>query len=155
MKKYLYGLLALSAVACSTGGERNDDPVEGVWRGTIALNDSTNLPFNFEWKGKDSLYSMTIWNGEEEIQTERIETDGDSLIIRLPVFANYFKIKTITVGYLLPANLTKKLGIGMNRVRFYGMMDNVLTIQSANVPDAELITPQGEYSGGARFWQRI
>ena len=93
MKKYLYGLLALSAVACSTGGERNDDPVKGVWRGTIALNDSTNLPFNFEWKGKDSLYSMTIWNGEEEIQTERIETDGDSLIIRLPVFANYFKIK--------------------------------------------------------------
>lgn len=62
---------------------------------------------------------------------------------------DYFKIKTITVGYLLPANLTKKLGIGMNRVRFYGMMDNVLTIQSANVPDAELITPQGEYSGGA------
>ena len=62
---------------------------------------------------------------------------------------NYVKFKTITLGYLLPESITKKSGLGLSRVRFYGMLDNVYTIQSATVPDAELISPQGEYSGGA------
>jgi len=62
---------------------------------------------------------------------------------------NYFKIKTVTLGYVLPADMARKMGIGLNRVRFYGMLDNVFTIQSASVPDAELISPQGEYSGSA------
>lgn len=61
---------------------------------------------------------------------------------------NYFKVKTITLGYLLPEKTIKRLGLGLKTVRFYGMMDNVLTIQSSTVPDAELVTPQGEYSGG-------
>lgn len=62
---------------------------------------------------------------------------------------NYFKFKTITLGYMLPESITKKSGLGLSRVRFYGMLDNLYTIQSASVPDAELISPQGEYSGGA------
>ncbi|WP_164123272.1 SusC/RagA family TonB-linked outer membrane protein [Sphingobacterium sp. xlx-130] len=62
---------------------------------------------------------------------------------------DYFKIKTVTLGYLLPENITRKIGIGLNKVRVYGMLDNVVTFQSASVPDAELISPQGEYSGGA------
>ncbi|MGB7528426.1 SusC/RagA family TonB-linked outer membrane protein [Sphingobacterium cellulitidis] len=62
---------------------------------------------------------------------------------------SYFKVKTITLGYLLPQDMIKSFGIGLSNVRFYAMLDNMLTIQKARVPDAELVTPQGEYSGGA------
>lgn len=60
---------------------------------------------------------------------------------------NYFKIKTITVGYQLDPKLVSKVGI--KGLRVYGIMDNILTFQSSSVPDAELVSPQGEYSGGA------
>ncbi|WP_449438765.1 SusC/RagA family TonB-linked outer membrane protein [Pedobacter steynii] len=60
---------------------------------------------------------------------------------------DYFKIKTITIGYQLDPKLVGKLG--MKGVRVYGIMDNIMTFQSSSVPDAELVTPQGEYSGGS------
>lgn len=60
---------------------------------------------------------------------------------------DYFKIKTITVGYQLEPRWLAKLGIKGARV--YGIMDNIFTFQSSGVPDAELISPQGEYTGGA------
>lgn len=62
---------------------------------------------------------------------------------------NYAKIKTITLGYTLSDSILKKSRLGMRSVRFYGMLDNVYTFQSATVPDAELVSPQGEYTGGA------
>jgi len=60
---------------------------------------------------------------------------------------DYFKIKTITIGYQLDPKLVGRLG--MKGVRVYGIMDNIMTFQSSSVPDAELVTPQGEYSGGS------
>lgn len=61
----------------------------------------------------------------------------------------YFKIKTITLGYNLTQDFIKTFGLGLTSVRFYGMLDNMFTFQKASVPDAELVTPQGEYSGSA------
>ena len=62
---------------------------------------------------------------------------------------SYVKIKTITLGYMLPREMIQKWGLGISSLRVYSMLDNVHTFQSATVPDAELISPQGEYSGGA------
>lgn len=62
---------------------------------------------------------------------------------------NYFKIKTISLGYLMPTSVLQRANIGLKSVRFYGMIDNLFAIQAASVPDAELITPQGEFAGGA------
>ncbi len=62
---------------------------------------------------------------------------------------DYFKIKTITLGYQLNEDLLSKAGLGIKGARIYAIMDNLVTFQSASVPDAELVTPQGEYSGGA------
>lgn len=59
---------------------------------------------------------------------------------------DYFKIKTITFGYTLNPKWLSKAKI--KSARLYGTMDNVYGFQSATVPDAELITPQGEYTGG-------
>jgi len=60
---------------------------------------------------------------------------------------NYFKIKSLTLGYVLPEKTLAKLNWGISRVRFYGVLDNVLTLQSATVPDAEAVDPQGAYIG--------
>ncbi|MGB0176822.1 MAG: peroxiredoxin family protein [Owenweeksia sp.] len=93
MKRYFpVFCIALFIVSCKPQNTKTE-PVSGIWRGTIALNDTINLPFNFEWTSRDSAYSMTIMNGEERINTDRIENKGDSLIIHLPVFANYFIVK--------------------------------------------------------------
>lgn len=93
MKRIVLLLSSIVFISC-TPQNPSKEPVSGVWRGTIALNDSTNLPFNFEWNStSDSLYNMTIRNGEERIEASLIKEDGDSLIIRLPVFANYFKVQ--------------------------------------------------------------
>ncbi|MCW2262317.1 MULTISPECIES: SusC/RagA family TonB-linked outer membrane protein [Sphingobacterium] len=62
---------------------------------------------------------------------------------------SYFKIKTISMGYILPKKIVDRMRIGARIIRFYAMLDNVHTFQKASVPDAELVSPQGEYSGGA------
>jgi TonB-linked SusC/RagA family outer membrane protein len=60
---------------------------------------------------------------------------------------SYFRLKTITLGY----NLDKKLSslIGVQGIRFYGVLDNIHIFQKARVPDAELVSPQGDYTGSA------
>lgn len=62
---------------------------------------------------------------------------------------DYFKIKTISFGYRINDESLQRLGMGLNQVRLYAIADNIYTFQSSSVPDAELVTPQGEYSGGA------
>jgi TonB-linked SusC/RagA family outer membrane protein len=62
---------------------------------------------------------------------------------------SYFKIKTISMGYIVPKKIVDRMKIGARLIRLYAMLDNVYTFQKASVPDAELVSPQGEYSGGA------
>lgn len=61
---------------------------------------------------------------------------------------DYFRLRTLTLGYLMPSSVLNKMNFGLKSVRFYGMVDNLFLIQSSNLPDAELVTPQGEYIGG-------
>lgn len=54
---------------------------------------------------------------------------------------SYFKINTITVGYLLNKNLTHRYGI--NTVRVYGTCNNVYTFSSYSGPNAENVSALG------------
>ena len=49
---------------------------------------------------------------------------------------SYFRIKTLQVGYTLPTNLTKKAGI--NKVRFYVMANNLVTLTKYTGFDPEI-----------------
>jgi TonB-linked SusC/RagA family outer membrane protein len=60
---------------------------------------------------------------------------------------SYFKIRNVTLGYLLPDNISKKARL--KRVRVYAVVDNIYCFQNSNVPDAELVSPQGEYRGAS------
>lgn len=59
--------------------------------------------------------------------------------------ASFLRIKNIRLGYMLPQKFTKK--IGLNLVRFYGVMDNVKVWSRSTVPDPEAVDVTG-YSGG-------
>lgn len=65
----------------------------GIWRGVLQLNDSTELPFNFEIKNEGGVYSMEIINQEERIKVTELNFKKDSLFITLPVFNSEFVLK--------------------------------------------------------------
>lgn len=59
---------------------------------------------------------------------------------------SYFKIKNIALNYTVPKNFVSRLKLKGARV--YGMVDNVLIISKANVPDPEAVNQLGTYTGG-------
>ncbi len=64
----------------------------GFWKGTLQLNDLTELPFNFEIKA----LSFEIINGDERIVVDEIKFLGnDSVIIKMPVFDSEFRVQLI------------------------------------------------------------
>ncbi len=54
----------------------------GYWHGVFQLNDSVNLPFQFESKGN----AIEFINAQERISVTEITASGDSVFIRMPVF---------------------------------------------------------------------
>jgi thiol-disulfide isomerase/thioredoxin len=65
----------------------------GAWRGVLKLNDSTELPFNFEIQQLENRYSMIISNAKEHISVTDITVVNDSVFINLPVFNSEFRLK--------------------------------------------------------------
>lgn len=63
---------------------------QGHWLGQLQVNDSHNIPFNFEVTSDQSL---KITNAEEVILVDDITYDNDSVFIKMPVFDGYFAIK--------------------------------------------------------------
>ncbi len=59
----------------------------------------------------------------------------------------YFKIKSITLGYSFNQRVIKRLGL--QNIHLYSVIDNLYSFQKSKVPDAELVSPQGEYTGAA------
>jgi TonB-linked SusC/RagA family outer membrane protein len=58
----------------------------------------------------------------------------------------YFRIKSVSLNYDLGENLLKKFGFGKFRV--FGVVDNLAMFQqSKRLPDAEAVSPYGEYKG--------
>lgn len=59
---------------------------------------------------------------------------------------SYFKIKTVMLGYEVPAQWVRKAKI--NGVRLYGLVDEVLTLKKAHIPNPEGVDQLGIYTGG-------
>lgn len=59
---------------------------------------------------------------------------------------SYLKVKSITLGYQIPSTLIKKAKL--TNVRFYGIVDNVLTLKKGTMPNPELVDQLGIYTGG-------
>lgn len=65
----------------------------GMWRGVLQLNDSTELPFNFEASAPGRPPELVIRNAGERIHVREIRTTADSIFWRMPVFDTEFRCK--------------------------------------------------------------
>jgi TonB-linked SusC/RagA family outer membrane protein len=59
---------------------------------------------------------------------------------------SYFKIKNISLAYLIPAAITKKLKI--NKANVYTRVENIVTFKKSSIPNPELVDQLGLYTGG-------
>jgi thiol-disulfide isomerase/thioredoxin len=66
---------------------------KGEWRGTLTLNDTTELPFTFTVDLGPLFYSLTIHNASENITVENLVVTKDSINWHMPVFDSWFKCK--------------------------------------------------------------
>ncbi|MDQ3110616.1 MAG: TlpA family protein disulfide reductase [Bacteroidota bacterium] len=71
---------------------------KGVWKGTLTLNDTTELPFTFTVDLGPLFYSMIIHNASENITVENLVVTKDSINWHMPVFDSWFKCKIDSVG---------------------------------------------------------
>jgi thiol-disulfide isomerase/thioredoxin len=75
---------------CKVNFAQQSDLRAGMWRGVLQLNDTTELPFNFQIEGT----KFEIINGDERIAVDEITfASNDSVSIRMPFFDSEFRIK--------------------------------------------------------------
>ncbi|GAA4809103.1 hypothetical protein GCM10023330_14990 [Litoribaculum gwangyangense] len=71
--------------------EKNVAALEtGIYRASLQVNDTLNLPFNFQVFSKNRLQ---IFNAEEVIDVNEIEYKNDSVYIQMPVFESFIMAK--------------------------------------------------------------
>ena len=87
MKKPFLFVLLIMIVSC------HQEPKElktGTYRSTLMINDSLDLPFNFE---VTSANSLKIYNADEVILVNEINYANDSVYIKMPVFEGFIIAK--------------------------------------------------------------
>ena len=57
----------------------------------MEVQDGHRLPFNFRLEKGTDGYVMEVYNAEEILTIDEIQIDGDSLLIRMPVFDGYIE----------------------------------------------------------------
>jgi thiol-disulfide isomerase/thioredoxin len=58
---------------------------EGIWRGEILAQDN-EIPFNFNVNKAEGIYSITLINGDEELEIDDVNIIGDSLFFNMHIF---------------------------------------------------------------------
>ncbi len=87
-KRLLILILVLAAFACKN--EVVTKLNTGEWHGTMQVASDEELPFNFSVsESEESGYLIKIRNSEEVVEIDEIETQGDSILIKMPVFEGY------------------------------------------------------------------
>jgi thiol-disulfide isomerase/thioredoxin len=105
MKKLFFAVFLAGCFFCCTTPKKHSPLREGIWRGILTLNDTTELilPFNFDLTFQNDSTRITIHNAEERIAVTEISFKNDSIIIQMPVFDSEFRCK-ITGDTLLTGN---------------------------------------------------
>ena len=89
MKHIIIIVLAASMFSCKEKG--NTKALEnGRYRAELKVDDTLNLPFNFEVISENELQ---VFNAEEVIEVNDIEYKNDSVYIQMPVFEGFMVAK--------------------------------------------------------------
>ncbi len=81
-----FSVLLLILLLGSCAREETRLPENGRWRAVLEVQDEKELPFIFEFNGKDTI---VIANAEERIVVDELEFKGDSVRIQLPVYEGF------------------------------------------------------------------
>ena len=102
----------------------------------------------------NTMYPTNNWNSNilrrwqkpgDITDVPRVEIGGQYTITdRFLVDASYFAIKNITLGYTIPQNLVKR--IGLNNIRVFGSVENLALFTHLNGMD-----PQYSFSGSTDY----
>jgi len=85
MKHLIFIVLVALMFSCKE--KTNTKTLEnGRYRAELKVNDSLNLPFNFEVISENELH---VFNAEEVIEVKAIEYKNDSVYIQMPVFEGF------------------------------------------------------------------
>lgn len=74
-------------------------PKTGKWRAALKIktvNETEEIPFQFNLNKKSGKFSMEILNAEEKIVCDEITFEADSIFIRMPVFDSGIKGKFVS-----------------------------------------------------------
>lgn len=107
-----------------------------VWGPNSGPASNFNVSDFWSKPGDNSKYPGLITNTVDKWHI------GQSMFIE---DASFVRIRNIRLGYTLPPQLTKKLGLSL--IRFYGLMDNVKVWSRSTVPDPEAVGVDGYSSG--------
>jgi thiol-disulfide isomerase/thioredoxin len=66
----------------------------GSWTAFLKRADGHNIPIKLLVEYKNGKQGIYIVNGSERLKTDSPVMDGDSMVIRMPVFESYFKVKS-------------------------------------------------------------
>ena len=93
MRKALVPIFFMLLSGCANS-EKKSRPKEGIWQARLEVKDKQILPFNFELSSNEGeTIQMKILNGEETILVDEILVEGDSILIKAPVFEGYISAK--------------------------------------------------------------
>jgi thiol-disulfide isomerase/thioredoxin len=92
MAKILFSTLGIVMLFfCSVSAQADLKP--GKWTATLLRGDGFQIPFGLDFKREDGKLVCYVLNGTERMRTENIVASGDSILIRMPVFESYFRLK--------------------------------------------------------------
>lgn len=92
-KKYgILGMMMLFFFSASA----QVDLKQGKWRAALLREDGFQIPFGLDFKRENGKLICYVLNGSERMKTEDIVSSTDSILIRMPVFESYFRLKAVT-----------------------------------------------------------
>ncbi|HMI01046.1 MAG TPA: TlpA disulfide reductase family protein [Pedobacter sp.] len=95
MAKILYSILGIIMLSFFSASAQVDLK-PGKWTAILLRGDGFQIPFGLDFKPEGGSLVCYILNGTERMKTENIVVSGDSILIRMPVFESYFRLKAIT-----------------------------------------------------------
>jgi TonB-linked SusC/RagA family outer membrane protein len=126
-----------------------------LWNGYLSdkLNGAANNPFG-NWGANSGpaadFGGLEFWRnpGDHTFFPSLFGNAVDKWHIAQSLFiedASFFRIKNISLGYMLPDKLVKKFKL--KGLRLYSIVDNLAVFYNATVPDPELVAPDGYTNG--------
>lgn len=89
MRKIFLTMCFLTSATLCTVAQTNLKA--GRWTAALSREDGHNIPIQILVESQNGKQAIYIINGSEKLKAEGLEIEGDSLIIRMPVFESYIK----------------------------------------------------------------